>query len=217
MRFKSPTGSEDFEVAVIAPTAIARRAPFELVLLDGKEGVSVYGKQGQRLWQRTHPDCGAVDRMATDAGGAIVFVCGYSVIRFSKDGELSWQKRPLGNKHLRGPWLDEQGNAYISGGGVVASVKPDGELRWKLSTGFNRAISEIAWNARGNMVFDTGMDALHSDGDEFRFYYDQEPNELFEVTRDGVIVARETHEGIPAKGWPAVRPLPEDKAHRIPD
>lgn len=219
LRFDGAAG-ESWELLVTAPTGLARRLDGTLVVLDLHSGVTLVSREGTVLRRSTHPKCGLVDGLAIGFDDAITITCGYSVVRLDARGALLWQVWPFGDHYIRNVWVDADHVAYVSGNGRVAALGADGRTLWTTSTGFNRAIGTLVWNAAGNLVFDTSMDARHSDPSEsggYSFYYDEEPNELFEVDRRGAIVRRMTYESAPpAGGWPAVLPVDEDGGHRAP-
>lgn len=206
---------DSWRLAVTAPTGMARRRDGQLVLIDLKNGVSLISLQGNVVWTAHHPKCGTVGSVAVGWDDVIVFGCGFSLLRFSARGKFEWQKWPFGDVHLRGPWVDRDGTLYVSGGGQVAALDDSGKPRWTFSTGSNRATGELMWNRAGDLVFDTGMAALHTFGPVHR-YFPRRPNELFEITRSGKLVWRKEHEGVPDGGWPEVLSVPEDGSYRVP-
>ena len=204
---------------VIAPRALARRIDGHLVMLEGKQRATLVSPAGERVWSASHPECGFVEALAVGWDHAIVFACGYSVVRLDPDGQMAWHVWPFGDHSVRNVWIDRDGTTYVTGNGRVAALDIDGKTRWSVSTGFNRAIGRVVWNAAGNLVFDTSMDALHSpeSSSGYRFYYDDEPRQLFEVTRSGEIVRSQPYEQAPpSQGWPTVLAVPEDGSHRVP-
>ena len=211
---------QDVRVEVTSPTGLARRIDGKLVLLDLKEGVTLFALDGSVVWRATHPSCGAVHDVAVGWDDAITFTCGRSVVRLDAQGTLLWQRWPFGNTSTGGPWVARDGTLYVSGNGRVAALEPSGDVRWSFPTGSNRAVGRLVWNARGNLVFDTGMAAMHSNPDEtngLRIYFPSEPNELFELSPAGALVSRTPYPSIPPPGgWPAVLPVPADGSHRVP-
>ncbi len=219
LRFDGANGAS-WALVVTVPTGLARRLDGSLVVLDLKSGVTLVSPEGAVVWRSTYPSCGSVAALAAGFDDEITVACGYSVIRLDARGALRWQVWPFRDGYIRNVWVDTDHVAYVSGNGRVAALGADGRTLWTTSTGFNRAIGTLVWNTAGNLVFDTSMDARHSDPSEsggYSFYYDEEPNELFEVDRRGAIVRRMTYESAPpAGGWPAVLPVDEDGGHRAP-
>lgn len=212
--------AEAFRVDVISPVDLALRSDGACIVVDLKEHVSLISPRGELVWRTEFPRCGYVHATAVSYDHHISLGCGYSLLHFEPDGKFAYQSWPMGNHSLGGPWVDRDGTLYVSGGGSVAALDPHGEALWKVSTGFNRATSQIGWSAAGNLVFDTGMAEMHSDPEQtngWRIYSEREPNELFVLSRSGEILSREPHDGPPAKGRPATLPYPEDGAHRVPE
>lgn len=208
-----------WRLEVIAPVGLARRLDGAVVVLDLREGAQLVAPDGSVVWRSTFPNCGAVRNEAIGWDDAITFTCGYSLLRLNADGSLAWQRWPFGNTSIGGPWVDRDGTLYVSGGGHVAAVAPDGSARWDVATGWNRYVGAIAWLQNGNMVFATTQDEMHTptSDDGVRIYYEAEAAELFEVTRTGTVVRRESFwDAAPQGGWPAVVPEPEDRSYRAP-
>lgn len=220
LEFTPTAGSaaEPFSVDVTSPMDLALRTDGACVVVDLKHHISLISPEGKLLWRKAFPRCGYVYATAISYDHHISVGCGYSLLHFEPDGEFSYQKWPFGNHSLGGPWVDRDGTLYVTGDGSVAALDPHGDERWRVSTGFNRATSQLGWSAAGDLVFDTGMAELHSDPATtggMRIYHEQEPSELFLLSRGGKIISREQHDGTPAKGWPPTLPYPEDGAHRI--
>jgi hypothetical protein len=206
---------------VASPVALARRTDGHLVVVDGKSGITLVSPEGSPVWSSTHPECGFVRAVAVGWDHAITLACGFSVVRLDEDGRLQWQVWPFGDNFVGGPWVDRFGSTYVSGDGRVARLDPHGKPYWTVSTGFNRAIGRLVWNEAGHLVFDTSMAERHSDparSGGYSFYFDPEPNELFELTPTGDVVRRAPWEGAPpTEGWPEVLDVPPDGSYRCPN
>ncbi|MCA9628157.1 MAG: PQQ-like beta-propeller repeat protein [Myxococcales bacterium] len=220
--FTPTTGSDAkaFSVEVVAPMALALRSDGAAVVVDLKDRVSLIAPDGELVWRKAFPRCGYAYSVAIDYDHHISVNCGYSLLHFEPDGQLAYQKWPFGNHSLGGPWVDRDGTLYLSGEGTVVALNPHGKEIWRVSTGFNRALSQLGWLPSGDMVFDTSMAELHSNPEQthgLRIYWQEEPPELFVISRTGKIVSREQHDGEPTRGWPEALPYPEDGSHRIPE
>jgi hypothetical protein len=205
-------------LAVIAPVGLARRLDGHVVVLDLQDGATLVSPDGRVVWRSRFRHCGHVRDVGIAWDDAITFSCGYMLLRLDAHGRQTWAKWPFGNTHVSGPWVDRQGTLYVSGGGNVAALGPDGTPRWTLSTGWNRYVGAIGWLPDGNLVFATTQDERHSptSPEGYRFYYDSEPPELFEVTRSGEVVRRERFDAAsPVGGWPTVTAAPEDRSGRV--
>jgi hypothetical protein len=216
------TGADEgaWTVEVVTPVALARRTDGHVVVVDVDRGVTLVSPQGSTVWRSSHPECGSVAAVAVGWDHGITIACGYSVTRLDADGRLAWQVWPFGDFFVGSLWVDRSASAFVSGGGRVARLDEDGQRYWSTSTGFNRAIGRLVWNAAGNLVFDTSMAELHSNPEHsggYRFYYEFEPRELFELTRRGEVVRSTTWEHAPPDdGWPSVLGVPADGSHRSP-
>ncbi|MCA9640326.1 MAG: PQQ-like beta-propeller repeat protein [Polyangiaceae bacterium] len=218
--FTPATGAEaePFSIEVISPMDIALRTDGACVVIDLKDHISLVSPRGELLWRKPFPRCGYVHATAISYDHHISLGCGYSLLHFQPNGDLSYQKWPFGDHSLGGPWVDRDGTLYVTGEGSVAALDPHGDVRWKVSTGFNRATSQLGWSAAGDLVFDTSMAEIHSDPAKtngMRIYWETEPGELFVLSRSGKIISREKHDNVPAKGWPETLPYPQDGAHRV--
>ncbi|MFO0547695.1 MAG: hypothetical protein U0271_04855 [Polyangiaceae bacterium] len=209
---------ERWTLAVDAPLALARRLDGGVIVVDLKNHVTLVSNAGAVVWKTEHPKCGMLESLAVDYSGNAIWSCGYSLLRVDANGHFAWQKWPFRDHHMGSVWVDRGGLVYTSGDGVVIALSPEGEERWRFATGFNRAIGKLVWTAQANLVFDTSMAELHSDTDSagYSFYYDVEPNELFEISRGGALVTRAKREGSAPPQWPVVLPVPEDGSHRLP-
>jgi hypothetical protein len=218
LRLDLATG-ESARVPVTAPVALAARPDGHILLLDLKHGVSLVSWAGEVSWRKTFPKCGAVRQLAIASDDTAVFSCGYSVLRLAADGALLWQVWPFGDESVRGPWVTHDGTIFVAGGGNVAALDGEGKARWTTSLGSNRATSDLAWSAAGQLVVDTSMAARHSDPTRtggMRIYYQHEPPELIELSRDGKVLTRSARSSaVPEGGWPPVLPRPEDGSHRV--
>ena len=211
-------GDKSWELVVTSPTGLAIRDDGSLVLLDLKDRITLISPAGQILARSSHPDCGAVEQLAVAPDGSLAFTCGYSLLRVDRDGTFRWQKWPFGDTHIHGPWVDADGTLYVTGGGHVAALAPDGTPRWTIETGWNRYVGDLAWLDGGNAVFVTSQAESHTptSPEGVRVYYEHEPPELFEITRRGEIVRRVPWDGgDPPGGWPPVLAATVDGANRL--
>jgi hypothetical protein len=209
-RWRSPARS---------PVGLARRLDGHALLLDGERGATLYSLHGAVVWRTSLPRCGALDSIAIGWDDVTYVACGYQILRIEKDGRLAWEKWPFGNQHVNHLWVDCDGTLYATSRGQVAALRPDGTVRWSVSTGFNRYVHPTAWLPNGRLVLQTSMAEAHSPRGQGRyvFYYEVEPSELLEVTVDGKIERREeVKDARPGSAWPRTMPLPEDGANRVP-
>jgi hypothetical protein len=202
---------------VTRPVGLALRIDGAIVVLDLKEGATLFDTAGVVVWRTQFPYCGALDSVAVGFDDTITFACGFSILRLDRNGVLLWSQFPFGNAGTLGPWVDRHGTLYVTGAGEVRALNPDGSQRWTLSTGTNRYVRRLGWLPNGDMTFQTSMNELHTrdDGSGIRFYYPYEDDELFETTRAGVVVRREALSIMTVPHWPRTWPIPADGAHRL--
>jgi hypothetical protein len=203
---------------------IARAVDDGWVVLTG-DAITRFDRDGRRAWEsrldHVGPDgnrCGYADGIAIDGAGRVVVSCGYSVLGFSPTGAFTYQVWPGGNHGVTPPLVDAAGTVYVGVEGALYALEPDGTTRWKVDTGFNRWFAELATNARGELVFETAMAALHSEdnGSGYRFYYEYEPPELFVVDRAGTIVSRTTRDAGADVSYPAWVDVVGEGGGRVP-
>ena len=195
-------GGVRFERDIRAVWDVSAAVDGGFVLTHVEDAVSRYDARGTPLWKTPHPRCGAPET-AVGYDGRVVLGCGYSLVAFAPDGTYQWQKWPFGNQSLPRPLLQRDGTMIVRSGAAIAKLDAGGEVRWKIETGWNRYVLPIGVLLDGNLVFRTSMAEAHSQGD-IHFYYPSEPDELFVVTRDGVVVSRSKLGTTPA--WPATKP-----------
>jgi len=204
-----------FRLATRAVSAMGLAKDGSVALAHTEDKVTFVSPRGDVAWSTEHPRCGSPE-VSVSLTNEVVLGCGYSLLKFAPDGRFLWQKWPLGDTSISKPLLLRDGTIIVSGGGVVAGLDANGDVKWRVETGGNRHVLRIGARPNGDLVFRTAMAARHSDG-PIRRYYEHAPPELFIVTRGGKIVSRQKAEQAPEGGYPSSLPwTPDLRSGRLP-
>jgi outer membrane protein assembly factor BamB len=191
-----------FERAIRATMAIAIAPGGGVVLAHTEDAVSRYSPTGDLLWKTPHPKCGYPE-ISVGADGRVILACGYSLVAYSADGKLQWQKWPFGNEPVERVLIAADGTMIARSGATVAGLDTNGAIRWKVDTGWNRYVHPLGVQPDGTLVFRTTMAELHTPGD-VHIYYPSQPQELFTISRSGQVVSRRELDNTPI--WPRTLP-----------
>jgi hypothetical protein len=128
----TPQGALRWSAGRGALTAVAVDHAGRIYGADPKGNVFSYTADGKERWSFSAGGAASLTPLAVGRSGTIYVKSSSGLAAVSSDGREMWSFRPAVEDHGQhdGPILDRDENIYVSIGGVVYSLAPDGGVRW---------------------------------------------------------------------------------------